>query len=88
MTPRDAFFAPSRAVPLLESADHVSADLIIPYPPGIPVIAPGDIIERHKLEYLAEGVRAGFYISGAADQMLKTVRIVTDRPAGLLEGGA
>jgi arginine/lysine/ornithine decarboxylase len=88
MTPRDAFFALSRAVPLLESADHVSADLIIPYPPGIPVIAPGDVIERHKLEYLAEGVRAGFYISGAADQSLKTIRIVTDRPTGLLEGGA
>jgi len=88
MTPRDAFFSPSRAVPLMESSGNVSADLVIPYPPGIPVIAPGDVIEQHKLEYLAAGVSAGFYISGAADHSLKTIRIVTERPAGLLEGGA
>jgi arginine/lysine/ornithine decarboxylase len=76
MTPRDAFFAPSRAVPLKEAVDHVSADLVIPYPPGIPVIAPGDVIEAHKLDYLEHGVKAGFYISGAADQTLATIRIV------------
>jgi arginine/lysine/ornithine decarboxylase len=88
MTPRDAFFAPSRAVRLAESAGHVSADLVIPYPPGIPVIAPGDVIEQHKVEYLEQGVHAGFYISGATDPTLATIRIVTERPAGLLEGGA
>ncbi len=77
MTPRDAFFAKSRAVPLREAAGEVSADLVIPYPPGIPVIAPGDVIEAHKLDYLEHGVRAGFYISGAADQSLATIRIVS-----------
>jgi arginine/lysine/ornithine decarboxylase len=88
MTPRDAFFAQSRAVPLTESVGHVSADLVIPYPPGIPVIAPGDVIEQHKIEYLEQGVRGGFYISGATDPTLDTIQIVADRPAGLLEGGA
>jgi lysine decarboxylase len=78
MTPRDAFFAPSRAVPLAEAAGHASADLVIPYPPGIPVIAPGDVIEAHKLEYLAQGVAAGFYISGAADPTLRTIRVIAD----------
>lgn len=78
MTPRDAFFAPSRDVPLAEANGRVSADLVIPYPPGIPVIAPGDVIEAHKLEYLADGIRSGFYISGAADPSLKTIRIVAD----------
>jgi arginine/lysine/ornithine decarboxylase len=56
----------------------VSADLVIPYPPGIPVIAPGDVIEQHKLEYLAGGVAHGFYISGAADPELATIRVVAD----------
>ena len=78
MTPRDAFFAKSRAVPLMEATGHVSSDLVIPYPPGIPVIAPGDIIEQHKLEYLSEGVKAGFYISGAVDHHLETIQIVAD----------
>jgi lysine decarboxylase len=80
MTPRDAFFARSRAVPLREAAGEISADLITPYPPGIPVIAPGDVIEAHKLDYLEHGVQAGFYISGAADQTLATIRIVSAHP--------
>ena len=80
MTPRDAFFAKSRAVPLREAAGEISADLIIPYPPGIPVIAPGDVIEAHKLDYLEHGVRAGFYNSGAADRSLATIRIVSAHP--------
>jgi arginine/lysine/ornithine decarboxylase len=78
MTPRDAFFARSLAMPLAEATGKVSADLVIPYPPGIPVIAPGDVIEQHKLEYLAAGVAHGFYISAAADPELKTIRIVAD----------
>ena len=76
MTPRDAFFARSVALPLGEANGKISADLIIPYPPGIPVIAPGDVIEQHKLDYLASGVAHGFYISGAADPSLQTIRIV------------
>jgi arginine/lysine/ornithine decarboxylase len=82
MTPRDAFFATSAAVPLGDAAGEISADLIIPYPPGIPVIAPGDVIEQHKLDYLAGGVAHGFYISGAADPSLQTIRIVAGQGAG------
>jgi lysine decarboxylase len=78
MTPRAAFFAANRAVPRRDAAGHISADLIIPYPPGIPVIAPGDVIEAHKLDYLEHGVNAGFYISGAADSSLETIRIVAE----------
>jgi len=55
---RDAFFARSRAVPLREAAGEISADLIIPYPPGIPVIAPGDVIETIDSRPVAEVARA------------------------------
>ncbi|HRA46532.1 MAG TPA: aminotransferase class I/II-fold pyridoxal phosphate-dependent enzyme [Thermomicrobiales bacterium] len=78
MTPRDAFFARSLPLPLAEAAGKVSADLVIPYPPGIPVIAPGDVIEQHKLDYLAAGVAHGFYISGAVDPELRTIQVVAD----------
>jgi len=49
---------------------------VIPYPPGIPVLAPGDIISPEKLEYLAYGAAQGMYISGAADHRLETIRVV------------
>jgi arginine/lysine/ornithine decarboxylase len=76
MSPREAFFAPSRAIPLAESIGEVSAELVIPYPPGIPVLAPGDVITAEKLDYLRAGAAQGMYISGTADHRLATIRIV------------
>ena len=76
ITPREAYFASSRAVPLSESSGQIAADLVIPYPPGIPVIAPGDIIAPSKIDYLQVAVASGVYISGSADPALQTIRIV------------
>jgi len=83
MLPREAFFAPSRAIPLRESIGEVSAELVIPYPPGIPVLAPGDVITLEKIEYLSAGVAQGMYISGAADHQLATIRVVDSPNQGL-----
>ncbi|HEY7031101.1 MAG TPA: hypothetical protein VH482_07240 [Thermomicrobiales bacterium] len=76
MSPRDAFYAPSRAIPLREAIGEVSAELVIPYPPGIPVLAPGDVISAEKVEYLAFGGAHGMYISGASDARLETIKVV------------
>jgi lysine decarboxylase len=76
MTPREAFFAPARAVSLVEASGQVAAELVIPYPPGIPVLAPGEVITEEKVAYLREGVAQGMYVSGPADSTLATIRIV------------
>lgn len=76
MTPRDAFFARARMIPLGDARGEVSAELVIPYPPGIPVLAPGDVISADKLEYLVYGASHGIYISGASDPTFATIRIV------------
>jgi arginine/lysine/ornithine decarboxylase len=76
MSPREAFFAEKRAVPLAESVGCVAAELVIPYPPGIPVLAPGDVISADKIEYLRYGAARGMYVSGPADETLATVRVV------------
>jgi arginine/lysine/ornithine decarboxylase len=76
MTPREAFFAPTRAVPLAQAVGEVSAELVIPYPPGIPVLAPGDVIAAETVEYLRRGAAAGMYLSGPADPSLGTIRVV------------
>lgn len=76
MSPRDAFFAPSRAVAPADAVGAVSAELVIPYPPGIPVLAPGDVISAEKIAYLREGAAQGMYISGPADPSLTTIRVV------------
>ncbi len=76
MTPRDAVMARIETIPIDQSEGRVSAEIITPYPPGIPVIAPGEIISREIVDYLRFGLAAGMYISGPADPSLQTVRVV------------
>ncbi|MCC7021668.1 MAG: aminotransferase class V-fold PLP-dependent enzyme [Thermomicrobiales bacterium] len=76
MTPREAFFAQAKATPLAAANGEVSAELVIPYPPGIPVLAPGEIITDDKIAYLREGAAHGMYLSGPADPTLATIRVV------------
>lgn len=76
MTPRDAFFAPARAIPLESARGEVSAELVIPYPPGIPVLAPGEFITDDKIAYLRAGAAHGMYLSGPEDPGLATIRVV------------
>lgn len=54
LTPRQALFAPRERVPLADSAGRTAAGQIAPYPPGVPVIAPGERIQKKHLAYLAE----------------------------------
>jgi arginine/lysine/ornithine decarboxylase len=76
LTPRDAYFAPSRAVPLARAAGAVAAEAVIPYPPGIPILLPGEAISAVKLECLREGLAAGMHLRGVSDATLGTLRVV------------
>ncbi len=76
ITPRDAFFAPSQTVPIAQSINQVSAELICPYPPGIPLLLPGERITAAAIDYLQMVVRSGGFISGCSDPELQTIRVV------------
>ncbi|MFI7120785.1 aminotransferase class I/II-fold pyridoxal phosphate-dependent enzyme [Amycolatopsis sp. NPDC049868] len=76
MLPRDAFFAEAEHVPLDKAGGRVSAEMISPYPPGVPAIAPGEVFSGAIIDYLRTGVRTGMFIYDAADPELDTVRVV------------
>ncbi|EME58560.1 Arginine/lysine/ornithine decarboxylase [Amycolatopsis decaplanina DSM 44594] len=76
MLPRDAFFADAEHVPLDKAEGRVSAEMISPYPPGVPAIAPGEVFTGAIIDYLLTGVRTGMFIYDAADPELGTVRVV------------
>jgi lysine decarboxylase len=63
-------------VPLAEAAGHIAAEVVTPYPPGIPLLAPGERITRPVVEYLQAGLAAGMHVTGAADPSLATLRVV------------
>jgi len=78
MLPRDAFFAPSHAVPLPTAIGCIAAESVTPYPPGIPVLVPGERISWAKLMYLAQVVAGGATCAGAGDPRLLTIRVVEE----------
>jgi arginine/lysine/ornithine decarboxylase len=78
MLPRDAFLAPAEFVKFKESKGRVCAETISPYPPGIPVIAPGEEITEELLDYLHLELKAGIRIQGPYDDELKVIRVVKD----------
>jgi arginine/lysine/ornithine decarboxylase len=76
MLPRDAFFARTQDLPVAEAVGRICAEQVTPYPPGIPVLFPGERIGEHALDYLVTGVRAGMVLPDATDPQLETVRVV------------
>jgi arginine decarboxylase len=74
--PRDAFFGPTEQVPREKAAGRVAAEIVTPYPPGVPALAPGELITAEVLDYLASGPPAGMVIPDAADPTLETLRVV------------
>lgn len=81
LTPRQAWQARTAAVPLACAVGEVCAELVVPYPPGIPVLAPGELVTADKVDYLADAVGRGMHVHGTADEFLTTVRVVVDLPA-------
>jgi arginine/lysine/ornithine decarboxylase len=78
MTPREAFFGRAEQVPADQAVGRVAAEMVSPYPPGVPVLAPGERITEEALDYLRTGVAAGMLIPDAADGSMETVRVVAD----------
>ena len=76
MTPREAFTAPFEIIPLSESAGRVCSEMITPYPPGIPILRPGDEITRDTVDHITIEMEAGVHIQGPQDPTLKTIRVV------------
>ena len=77
LSPREAFFAKNETVTAAAAIGRVSAELVAPYPPGVPVLAPGELITADAVEALREGTADGGRIAYAADPSLATFQVVT-----------
>ncbi|WP_059007399.1 aminotransferase class I/II-fold pyridoxal phosphate-dependent enzyme [Streptomyces specialis] len=76
--PRDAFFGPAEQVPAEKVVGRIAAEMISPYPPGVPVIAPGEVITAEIVDYLRTGAAAGMLIPDAADPTMDSFRVTAD----------
>jgi arginine decarboxylase len=77
--PRDAFLGAAVGVPVDESVGRVSAETIAGYPPGIPVLLPGERITAEIVGYLRELRAAGARLHGASDPEFQTICVLADQ---------
>ena len=73
--------SPCRPVRLKESEGQISAEFVYLYPPGIPILAPGENIARNILDVIEEYIKKGLPIQGPEDESLETLRVLSgERP--------
>mmetsp|Transcript_3687 Transcript_3687/g.5836 ORF Transcript_3687/g.5836 Transcript_3687/m.5836 type:complete len:100 (+) Transcript_3687:3-302(+) len=77
VSPREAFFSPSEMVPSSLAVGRLSAESICPYPPGIPVLLPGEPITLECIQSLQECMSCGGTITGCTDSTLNTFKVLT-----------
>jgi lysine decarboxylase len=75
---REAYFAKTEMVNAADALGRVSADLIAPYPPGVAVVAPGEVLTQQIIEGLASSRAAGVRIAYATDSTLAQYRVVLE----------
>lgn len=78
MNPRDAFFDRHETLPTDAALGRVCAELIAPYPPGVPVLAPGEVVTASAIDALRATLADGGRIAYAADPTLTTLQVVAD----------
>ncbi|GAA4408449.1 aminotransferase class I/II-fold pyridoxal phosphate-dependent enzyme [Fodinibacter luteus] len=78
MSPREAFFAERESVPVERAVGRVSAEIVAPYPPGIPVLAPGEVVTVDVVEALRAARASGSRIAYAADPSGHTLDVVVE----------
>jgi arginine/lysine/ornithine decarboxylase len=78
LTPREAFFAVTDTIPFEASEGRICSEIVAPYPPGIPILAPGEVITADLIEYLRVVHQMGGFINGPEDVRLRTIKVVAE----------
>eukprot|EP00955_Chlamydomonas_euryale_P026447 278994-Chlamydomonas_euryale.AAC.1 len=78
MTPREAFFSRTERTTASAAVGRVCAELLCPYPPGVPALIPGEVVSEQALAVLCTALAGGGAVTGAADSSLETLLVVLD----------
>ncbi len=74
--PKEAFYADKKSLPLEKCAGEISAELVMAYPPGIPILSPGELITKEILDCLKYSKKKGAQITGAEDMTLSRLNVM------------
>lgn len=78
LSPREAFYKPKKNVKIYESIGKICGEYIIPYPPGISLLSPGEVITKEVIDYVMFCNKKGMNISGVRDSNLEFIQIIEE----------
>ncbi|MFA5658355.1 MAG: aminotransferase class I/II-fold pyridoxal phosphate-dependent enzyme [Oscillospiraceae bacterium] len=76
VSPKEAFFAGKKSISIKESDGFVSSEFIMCYPPGIPIVAPGELITAEILDYIAYSRDRGCLLTGTEDMSIEKIKVL------------
>jgi arginine decarboxylase len=81
LTPRDAFYGETELVSFKESAGRIIAEFIYVYPPGIPILLPGEVISQENIDYIVDHLEVGLPVKGPEDRSVTNVKVILEETA-------
>ena len=76
LPPQDAFYSPKVSLPISESEGRICVEFVMSYPPGIPILAPGERITREILDYIEYAKMKGCFMTGTEDMAIEHLNVV------------
>jgi lysine decarboxylase len=86
LTPRESWYAATERVDLDAAIDRIAAEPVTPYPPGVPLLAAGELVTGDLVAVLRHLTDQGTHLHGCADPELRTLRVVAEPLAGSGDG--
>lgn len=81
LSPRDAFYADTEIVPLQQAVGRIIAEFIMVYPPGIPILLPGEVISQENIDYINEHLKVGLPVQGPEDETIQHIKVIVETSA-------
>lgn len=79
LAPREAFFADKERLPIAEAVGRIAAEEVTFYPPGVPVLAPGDRVTEEALRYVRQLQELGGRVLGTGAERLHGLQVVKEK---------
>ena len=74
--PQEAFYADKESLPIDETVGRVCSEFVMCYPPGIPILAPGERITEEILQYIRYAKKKGCSMTGPEDMSIKFLNVI------------
>ena len=75
-SPQEAFYAPKKSLPIMETEGHICSEFVMCYPPGIPILAPGEKITADILKYISYAHEKGCQMTGPQDAKIENLNVL------------